>query len=181
MRVTRNNTLAVIVDVQERLHPLMYNADHVLTKATTLIRGLTVLDIPILITEQYPKGLGTTVEPIREALGDRFNPIVKSAFSCCDERDFSRRLTEHGRRTVLIAGIESHVCVLQTSLDLLDADYDPVVVLDATSSRSARDQEIAARRIEREGGRITSVESILFEIARVSGTDQFKSISKLVK
>lgn len=181
MRITRDNTIAVIVDVQERLHPHMYDADQVLTRIATLIQGLTVLDLPILITEQYPKGLGPTVEPVRNALGERFTPIIKSAFSCCDEQSFSEQLEHYARRMVLIAGIESHVCVLQTTLDLLDAGYDPVVVLDATSSRSARDQEIASRRIEREGGRVTSVESILFEIARVSGTDQFKAISKLVK
>ncbi len=181
MRVTRDNTIAVIVDVQERLHPHMYDADQVLTKIGTLIRGLTVLDLPILVTEQYPKGLGPTVEPVRSALGEQFTPIIKSAFSCCDEVAFTEQLQHHARRTVVIAGIESHVCVLQTTLDLLDSGYDPVVVLDATSSRSARDQEIASRRIEREGGRITSVESILFEIARVSGTEPFKAISKLVK
>ncbi|MFW5695733.1 MAG: isochorismatase family protein [Alkalispirochaeta sp.] len=181
MRVTRDNTVATIVDVQERLHPHMYDADRVLTKIRTLIGGLAVLEVPILATEQYPKGLGPTVEPVQDALGDQFTPIIKSAFSCCDEPAFSDRLGELGRRTVLIAGIEAHVCVLQTTLDLLESGYDPVVVLDATSSRNARDQEIAARRIEREGGRITSVESVLFEIARVSGTDQFKAISKLVK
>jgi isochorismate hydrolase len=159
----------------------MHDSERVLTKIETLIHGLTVLDLPILITEQYPKGLGPTVEPVQTALGERFRPIVKSAFSCCDEPAFTHQLQEARRETVLIAGIEAHVCVLQTTLDLLDAGYTPVVVLDATSSRSARDQEIAARRIEREGGRITSVESVLFEIARVSGTDQFKAISKLVK
>ncbi|MEX2444179.1 MAG: hydrolase [Alkalispirochaeta sp.] len=181
MRVTRDNTIAAIVDVQERLYPHMHDAEKVLAKIQTFIRGLTVLDLPMLVTEQYPKGLGTTIEPVRTALDNRYHPIIKSAFSCCDEEDFSQRLKEHGRRTVLIAGIEAHVCVLQTTLDLLDAGYEPVVVLDATSSRNARDQEIAARRIEREGGRITSVESVLFEIARVSGTDEFKAISRLVK
>ncbi len=181
MRVTRDNTVATIVDVQARLHPHMHDAERVLAKIETLIRGFSVLELPILVTEQYPKGLGGTVEPVREALGDRYTPIIKSAFSCCDDQTYSARLKEYGRSTVLIAGIETHVCVLQTTLDLLESGYDPVVVLDATSSRSPRDQDIASRRIEREGGRITSVESVLFEMARVSGTEQFKAISQLVK
>jgi nicotinamidase-related amidase len=181
MRVTRDNSVATIIDVQARLHPHMYDVAGVTAKLVTLIQGLATLAVPTLVTEQYPKGLGPTIDPIREAFGDRFDPIVKAAFSCCDESGYSSRLAETGRKTVLIAGIEAHVCVLQTTLDLLEGGYDPVVVLDATSSRNPRDQEIAARRIEREGGRITSVESILFEITRVSGTPLFKEISRLVK
>ncbi|HKK48166.1 MAG TPA: hydrolase [Alkalispirochaeta sp.] len=181
MRVFRDTTIATIVDIQERLHPHMHDAEQVLAKVVTLIRGLAVLDVPTVVTEQYPKGLGTTVAPVQDALGDRYRPIIKSAFSCCDEQTYSARLKEYGRSTILLAGIETHVCVLQTTIDLLESGYDPVVVMDATSSRSARDQDIASRRIEREGGRITSVESVLFEIARVSGTEQFKAISQLVK
>lgn len=181
MRVTRDNSVATIIDVQARLHPHMHDVESVTARLVTLTRGLTALGIPTLVTEQYPKGLGPTIDPVREAFGDDFAPIEKAAFSCCDESAYSARLAETDRKTVLIAGIEAHVCVLQTTLDLLDGGYDPVVVLDATSSRNPRDQEIAARRIEREGGRITSVESILFELTRVSGTPLFKEISHLVK
>lgn len=181
MRVTRDNSVATIIDVQSRLHPHMYDVESVTARLVTLIQGLALLDVPALVTEQYPKGLGPTIDPVREAFGDHFDPIVKAAFSCCDENEYTARLAATGRKTVLIAGIEAHVCVLQTTLDLLEGGYDPVVVLDATSSRSPRDQEIAARRIEREGGRISSVESILFEITRVSGTPLFKEISRLIK
>lgn len=181
MRVIRDNTVAAIVDVQERLHPHMFEADRQLARTRTLIAGLQALEVPLVVTEQYPKGLGPTVPAVSEALGDSFSPIVKSAFSCCDEPGFSDRLAAIGRPTVLLAGIETHVCVLQTTLDLLEQDYQPVVVLDATSSRSPRDAEVAARRIEREGGRITTVESVLFELTRVSGSATFKEISRLVK
>ena len=181
MRLTRDNTVATIVDVQERLHPHMHNGDRQLNRTRVLIQGLSVLSVPMVVTEQYPKGLGRTLEPIRDAMGDEFEPIIKSAFSCWDERAYRARIEEIGRPTVLLAGIETHVCVLQTTLDLLEAGYTPVVVLDATSSRVQRDTEIAARRIEREGGRITSVESVLFELTRESGTPEFKEISRLVK
>jgi hypothetical protein len=181
MRITLDNTVAVIIDVQERLHPFMYDSERVLTKITTLINGLSALEVPTLVTEQYPKGLGPTVGTVRDAFGDSFSPIQKMAFSCCDETAFSALLAAEGAKRVIVAGIEAHVCVLQTTLDLIDGGYEPIVVLDATSSRNERDQEIAARRIEREGGRITSVESILFELTRVSGTARFKEISRLVK
>jgi nicotinamidase-related amidase len=180
MRLTLDNTAAVVVDVQERLYPHMYDADTTLEKITTFIKGVRALELPLLLTEQYPKGLGATVAPVREAVGDT-EPIVKSAFSCCDESSFSTHLAATDRNIVLLSGIEAHVCVLQTTLDLLEQGYQPVVVLDATSSRNPRDQQIAARRIEREGGRITSVESVLFELTRVSGTPTFKAISRLVK
>ena len=181
MRIVLDNTVVVIVDVQERLLPHMHEADRTREKILTLIRGARALEAPLLVTEQYPKGLGPTVAPVSEALGESAPRIIKSTFSCCDDALFRERLASVGRKTVLLAGIEAHVCVLQTALDLLETGYQPVVVLDATSSRNAREREIAARRIEVEGGRITSVESILFELTRVSGTARFKEISKLVK
>ncbi len=181
MRIVLDNTAVVIVDVQERLLVHMDEADRTREKILTLIRGARILEAPLLVTEQYPKGLGPTAASITEALGESATPIIKSSFSCCDDTTFRARLASLGRKTVLLAGIEAHVCILQTALDLLETGYQPVVVLDATSSRNGHDREIAARRIEREGGRITSVESILFELTRVSGTARFKEISKLVK
>ncbi|MCG8480720.1 MAG: hydrolase [Spirochaetales bacterium] len=181
MRIILDNTAVVIVDVQERLLVHMHDADRTCEKILTLIRGARALEAPLLVTEQYPKGLGPTVASIAEALDESVPRIIKSTFSCCDDAAFGTHLASLGRKTVLLAGIEAHVCVLQTALDLLETGYQPVVVLDATSSRNAQDREIAARRIEREGGRITSVESILFELTRISGTARFKEISKLVK
>lgn len=181
MRIILDNTAVVIVDVQEKLLVHMHEADRTREKILTLIRGARTLEMPLLVTEQYPKGLGSTVASVADALGESAQPLIKSAFSCCDDAAFRERLASLGRKTVLLAGIEAHVCVLQTALDLLETGYQPVVVFDATSSRNERDREIASRRIEREGGRITSVESILFELTRVSGTARFKEISKLIK
>ncbi len=167
----------------------MHESEATLKRITTLIRGLEILGVPMLLTEQYPKGLGATVDAVKEAFSAPPEPIIKAAFSCCDESAFTEALESgagdrgvaDGGRTVLIAGIESHVCVLQTTLDLLEREYQPVVVTDATSSRAPRDRDIAFRRIEREGGRLTTVESVLFELTRVSGTPHFKEISRLVK
>lgn len=180
MRIELEKTVAVLIDVQERLFPHMHEKESLLAKTSTLLGGLATLEVPLIVTEQYPKGLGPTIGEVQRAVGG-FAPVVKTAFSCCDEPTFAEALEAGERRTVLVAGIESHVCVLQTVLDLIERDYDPVLIVDATSSRSPADVEVALRRVEREGGRLTTVESILFELTRYSGTSRFKEISHLVK
>ncbi len=182
MRINRDNTRAVIIDVQERLLPHIDRWEATRDRIVTLIQGLNILGVPLTLTEQYPQGLGPTVPEVLSAFPVRPQPIVKSSFSCCDDKAFSETLDQHPRDgVVLVAGIESHVCVLQTTMDLLDRGYSPVVVADAVSSRYAMDREIALRRIEQEGARLTTVESVLFELTRVSGTPEFKKISRLVK
>ncbi len=179
MRVTCDSTSAVIIDVQERLLPVMHQPEETLNRIITLIRGLGILEVAMIKTEQYPKGLGPTVPGVSAVLSA--DPIVKSAFSCCDDSYFLARLENLGRKSVLVAGIEAHVCILQTTIDLLERGYIPVVVADATSSRNPRDRDIAFRRMETEGARLTTVESVLFELTRESGTPRFKEISRLVK
>lgn len=173
----------MIVDVQDRLFPHMADAiceEHIVT----LIRGIQALKAPILATEQYKKGLGKTLPSISEALGS-VPTVEKIAFSCMDEPAFLKQLeTAVGGAApqfVILAGIEAHVCVLQTVVDLLAVGYTPVVPADAVSSRSTADKAIALDRIRHEGGIVTTVESILFELCRVSRTDTFKQISSLVK
>lgn len=180
MRIELDNTAAVVIDVQERLFPHMHGNAALLARTQTFLGGLSTLGVPLIVTEQYPKGLGSTISEVREAVSG-FAPLVKTAFSCCDEPSFTDALAALNRRTILVAGIESHVCVLQTILDLLERAYQPVLVVDATSSRNTADKEIALRRVEREGARLTTVESILFELTRYSGTPRFKDISRLVK
>lgn len=184
MRLIRDTTAAVIVDIQQRLFPHIDGHAHLLARVETLVRGLALLEVPVVSTEQYPKGLGHTVPELATVLdeaGAIGPPIVKTAFSCCDEADFGARIGALGKKTIVLAGIETHVCILQTVLDLLAGGYEPVVVADAVSSRRPYDREIALRRIEREGARLTTVESILFELQRETGTERFKQISKLVK
>ncbi|MAZ36660.1 hydrolase [Salibacteraceae bacterium] len=180
MRILKEHTKLVVIDIQEKLFPLIDNNEQLLKKCQTLIEGIKLLSVPTIVTEQYVKGLGKTIEPIAESLG-QFEPIEKMTFSCMGEPNFNLKIEEHFIKNVLLCGIESHVCILQTAIDLLDAGHTPIVVADAVSSRNPYDKEIALQRFASEGIRVTTVESILFELCKISGTEQFKAISKLVK
>ncbi len=180
MRILREDTAAVIIDIQERLYPHMAEAEDLLIHTGILIRGLNTLGIPLVLTEQYPRGLGTTIPEIRTLL-DEVRPVEKIAFSCCDEPGFMSRLAALSRKFIIIAGIESHVCVLQTCLDLFERDYVPVIIEDCVSSRKLSDKQNAIYRMRQEGALVSSYESVLFELCRFAGNDEFKAISKLVK
>ncbi len=181
MRITVGKTIAVIIDVQERLFP--HIAEHKKLERTIplLIEGLKALEVPILVTEQYPKGLGTTIAPVRHALGELYQPLEKISFSCCGNDQFNLQVARYSPEYVILAGIETHVCVLQTALDLLVEGYIPVLVTNCLSSRFLEDKEVALQRLHRSGAVLTTYESILFELAQVAGTETFKRISKLVK
>lgn len=180
MRILKEESCGLVIDIQEKLFPHIHQYEYLEKNTEILIKGLKILDIPILVTEQYRKGLGLTIPSVREALNE-FNTIEKIAFSCCDSNDFISALKILNRKNVIITGIETHVCVLQTVIDLIDLGYQPVVVEDCISSRKESDKNTAIQRMRTEGAVITSFESILFEIARISGTEKFKVISKLVK
>jgi hypothetical protein len=151
-----------------------------LINSMVLIEGLKALEVPLLVTEQYRKGLGMTTPEIKN-LFSPFNAMEKVSFSCCDDQGFSRTLAGTDKKIVVICGIEAHVCVLQTAIDLLESNYVPVVVADCISSRKLHDKKTALGRMGQEGVIITSCESILFELCRLAGTDQFRALSKLVK
>jgi len=180
MRLLKEDCTGLVIDVQERLFPHMDHSGEMLGNILKLIAGLKILDVPVLYTEQYPKGLGPTLEQVKGALGDLI-PLQKSAFSCCDEPRFRQEAAGTTRKSWIICGIEAHVCVLQTVIDMQEMELLPVVVADAISSRHPRDKEVALERMRREGAVITTCESVLFELARISGTPQFKSISQIVK
>ncbi|QXM06591.1 hydrolase [Crassaminicella indica] len=179
MRILKENTTAVIIDIQERLLPHM-NSKELLKNLTILIEGLKALDIPIIVSEQYTKGLGPTVSKIKGMLEDSEN-IEKISFSCCDEPKLQEKIDNLNKEWIIIAGIESHICVLQTVIDLIDNGYTPVVIEDCISSRKENDKKIAIERMKKEGAIISTYESILFELCRYAGNDTFKTISKLVK
>jgi nicotinamidase-related amidase len=183
VRLDRNGTVLVIIDVQERLIPVIEGAEDVIRNLDRLIRGTDILAIPTLVTEQYVKGLGPTVAPVREALEacGRYRPFEKLSFSACGEEAFTAALRELGRPQVLLAGVETHVCVYQTALDLLAMGHEVHLVADAAASRTASNREIALRRLMAEGARLTSTEMALFELLAVSGTSDFRAISRLVK
>ncbi len=180
MRITKENTVGLIIDIQERLLPAMEENETLLHNCQILVNGLQELSIPLLATQQYTKGLGETVEGIRSIVKD-FSPIEKKDFSCCDESLFAEALKKADAKNVIICGMESHVCVLQTAIDLKEAGYTPVVVMDCVGSRSYDNVDLAAERFRYEGIMMTSYESILFELTKSATAPEFKAISKLVK
>jgi nicotinamidase-related amidase len=180
MRIVKENTLGVVVDIQEKLYPHMYEKDKLLNNSKILLQGLQTLEIPILVTQQYTKGLGGTLPEITKLLGE-FNYTEKLTFSCCGEPSFLRTVMDHQREYVILFGIETHVCVLQTAMDLRERGYTPVVIEDCVSSRKESDKRVAIERIRHEGGIISTYESILFELCQSAEEGTFKTISKLVK
>ena len=183
IKLDRLRTVLVVIDVQEKLMPVIDGADAMLRNVERLIRGCHVLGVPTLITEQYTKGLGNTVAPIRKALEEtsRYAPIEKNCFSANGCAEFSAQLAALERRQVLIAGVEAHVCVYQTAADLLSEGAAVSIVADAVSSRTPANRDIALRRLRAEGATITSTEMALFELTGVAGTDEFRAISRLIR
>jgi nicotinamidase-related amidase len=180
LRASIENTACLVIDIQENLYPHMYNHHKLVKNCQKLLSGLSVLNIPIVTTEQYRKGLGPTIKQIRKRITD-FDPIEKISFSCCHNDTFRKRLSDTRKRMIIICGIESHVCVLQTVIDLIELGYQPLVIEDCVSSRRKSDKNTALRRMEQERALITSSESVLFELCEKAGTEEFKAILKLVK
>lgn len=179
-RIARDDVQALMIDMQEKFAPHIFEMDKITNKARILVEGLQALGVPLTVNEQYPKGLGHTVETLSAVLGDA-SVFEKSAFSSVDDEPTWRHLAMQNRHHVLLFGIETHVCVQQTALDLLDNGMQPVIISDATSSRDPYDRKIALRRMRRAGAVVTTVEAILFELLRSSKDPAFKSISALVK
>jgi len=171
----------VVIDVQEKLAPAMdpdlYN--QLLLNGNLLIEGFKGLGLPIIATEQYSKGLGHTVTELAGATDQ--DCIEKMAFSCCGEDKFIAALEKSGAKQVLIAGMETHVCVFQTVLDLLDRGYVVHLVRDAVSSRFKSDYDNALSTAAKAGAVITTTETALFQLVKGAGTDGFKAVSKLVR
>ncbi len=180
MRIEKEDTTALIIDIQERLMPAMGRRKKMIRNCRILIAGLHELGIPIAVTQQYTKGLGETIPEIAEQIKD-INPIEKTDFSCYGEAGYSSWLKDIGKRSVVICGIEAHVCVLQTAIDLKQAGYNPVIVANCISSRKKEDKKLALERLRHENILITSYESILFELTRSAKASGFKAVSKLVK
>jgi nicotinamidase-related amidase len=183
MRLQRESTVLVIIDVQEKLMPVIDRANDVVRNIERLVRGAHLLGVPVLLTEQYVKGLGPTVEPVRNAFDETsgYRPIEKACFSAHGCEPFAAQLAALERRQIVVAGVETHVCVYQTVTDLLAAQLDVTIVADAVSSRTAENKEIALRRLLSDGVKLSSTEMLLFELLGMSGTDEFRAISRLIK
>ncbi|MCB8998815.1 MAG: hydrolase [Bacteroidales bacterium] len=180
MRILAENCTGLFIDIQERLFPVMEERDLLEQNLLKLSAGLNILKIPLLVTEQYSKGLGPTIPSLKPFV-EKSEFTEKMSFSCCDDPGFMKKLNSQNKKQVIIAGIETHVCILQTTVDLLQLGYTPVVIEDCVSSRKMSDKIIAINRMRQEGAVISSLESVLFELLRLSGTDTFRAISKLIK
>lgn len=183
MILDRERAQLIVVDVQERLLPAMHEGDHMVERCGLLLRGAAELGVPTLVSEQYRKGLGPTVERLEALKGDAV-VMEKMHFSCAADTDMLVHVSElakEGRRQLVLAGIESHVCVLQSALGFKQAGFDVYVAMDATTSRRKDSIDLARDRLL--ANRITPVnaEMVLFEWLHVSGTPEFKTVSKLVK
>lgn len=176
----KEDTALVVIDVQGKLARLMDESESLLKNLQILIQGAKILKIPIIWLEQYPEGLGPTVEEIKFLLEDE-QPIAKRCFSSCLKDDFMKALQKVNCNQILIAGIETHICVYQTVRDLLTLNYEVEVVTDAVSSRTKQNKEIGLQKMYQLGAKATSVEMALFELLKEAIGEEFKQISKLVK
>jgi nicotinamidase-related amidase len=175
-----NSAALLIIDIQERIFPVILNNQTVVNNTLKLIKGFKILGLPIYFTEQYPKGLGPTLQAIKDEL-ENLEPYDKMSFSCSGARNLFDDLKRKNISQLVVCGIEAHVCVQQTILDLIENNFQVNLAADAVSSRKEIDYKIAIDRMRFVGCEITTTESILFELLNVCGTNQFKEISKLVK
>ncbi len=178
--LNKENTVFVLVDVQGKLAKIVQDSEKMITNLKNLIQGLQILGIPIVWLEQYPEGLGTTNEELT-ALLKEMDPIRKITFSACKNPGFIEAVEKTGRKQVLIAGIETHICVYQTATGLKELGYEVEVVADAVSSRTTLNKEIGLEKMKAVGIQWTSVEMALYELMETAEGEQFKQVLKLLK
>ncbi len=169
----------LVVDVQDRLVRVMPDPERLIRRIEQLLRACQILQVPVFVTEQVPEKIGPTVEPLRSLLPDAPHP--KSSFSCWGCESLKAALTSSGRSTVIVAGIEAHVCVFQTVRDLLARDFRVLVVADAVDSRSPTDRQVALDRMRQAGAEVATVEMLLFDLLGDASHPQFRAIHALVK
>jgi len=179
--LTTENTAFMLIDYQGRLAQVMHEREQLHDNLVTLIKGLNVLNIPIIWVEQYPKGLGETKESVKKLLIENNEPIAKMDFSACAHEDVQSLMKDVNREKYIVAGIEAHVCVYQTVKQLLKADKHVEFVQDCISSRTKMNKEIAIQKMQRLGAYSTSVEMVLFELLGTAEHPNFKEISTLIK
>ena len=178
--LTREDTAFVAIDFQEKLMPAMSGMEELEDKSVRLIKGMKALGIPTIVTQQYTKGLGETIPSIAEALGD-FEHVEKNTFGCMANEEFASKIKELGKKNIVVCGIEAHICVQQTVLQLMEEGYNVYLTADCVSSRSENDKLWSITRMGEAGAVITTYEAVLYEILRDSKAEGFKEISAIVK
>ncbi len=177
--VNSNEVLIVFIDVQEKLVKMLQNKSAAIN-AVKIAKAAHILNIPCVVTEQYPKGLGTTLPEINDVLPEACR-IEKTFFSVYNEKTFSDLLKSNNKKQIVLLGIETHICVLQTAFDLIKAGYEVFVVQDASASRTEENNQAALRRLIHSGVQIITVEMLLFELLKTSKNQYFKEVQALIK
>jgi len=180
-RLKASDAVLVVVDMQQKLLPAIDGHEHVVTKTRLMMRAAAALDVPVLITTQYAKGLGPVHTQIAELAPSNTAPIDKLTFSCFGSADFNRRLSTLERRTLILCGVEAHICVLQTGLDALESGFAVHVLADATGSRDPRNADLGYRRLQAAGVVLSSSEMAVYEMLGASDAPAFKSLLPFFK
>ncbi len=175
-----DNALLLVIDIQDKFKPILFNADQVVQGTQQMIRGCHYLGVPVIVSEQYPKGLGHTVLELKNTLTDTDLVFEKNHFGCCDEPLIEEKLLGFERKQILVCGIEAHICVNQTVVRLLELGYQVYLIEDAIGTRYPRNYDVALRKLAQLGAIPSSVEMALFELMRTSQHPQFKAVQQLI-
>jgi len=178
--IDKEDSILLIVDIQERLAVVMKDRDKVVKNCQHMIELAKMLDLPVVVTEQYPKGLGKTLPELQAAL-PYYRPVEKLTFDCCGQPTFLEELKDHNKNTVILMGMETHICVLQTCIGLLKGGLNVHVVQDAICSRSDDNWKTGIEFMRNAGAVVTCTETVLFQLLKIAGTDAFKKISQRIK
>ncbi len=175
-----NNTIVVCVDIQGVLAHAMHTKGELFTNVKKLLSAVSVLEIPVVWTEQTPEKLGPTLPEIAELM-PAIKPIIKKSFSCCGNAQFMETLRAHGRKQVVIIGIEAHICIYQTTVDLIAQGYEVQVAADCISSRSPGNKTVGIAKMEAVGAAVTTTETVLFELLKTADAPHFQEIVRIIK
>lgn len=176
----REDTLLVIIDCQTKLMPAINDKEQLESTIVKMTKGALTLGLPVIVTQQYTKGLGSTVDSINEVLG-AYSPVEKTTFSAMGAPEFAEAIRAAGKKNILMTGVETHICVEQTTLDLLDEGYNVYLIQDCVGSRNDNDKNVACSRMAAAGAVVTTYEAALYEILRGAKEEGFKAISAIVK
>lgn len=180
-QLSRESAALAVIDMQEAFRPVIPDFGDVATRIAKAVEGARLLEVPIIVTEQYPRGLKHTADEILARLPAESTAIEKSCFSSCGAEDFLEQLQSRNARQVLVCGIEAHICVLQTSLDLLARGFEVYLVVDCITSRAAENKQVALARLTQAGAIECTLEMVFFEMMRTADSPQFKAIQNLIK
>ncbi len=175
-----DNSVLLVVDIQERLVNML-EKDTIVAKSCALVNAARILGVETIVSEQYPKGLGSTIEPLKTALGENVKYIEKTAFSLLNQEGFEEILASTGKKQVILCGIEAHICVYQTAMDLISKGYEVILVKDACASRNKFEFKTGVELMKQNGVKISCVEIVLFELLKTAKNPNFKEVQALIK